>query len=69
MINNTDEPIHRPDLRIEGDEEQVLRIEGDLGEPLIAQLAEAARRNDVMISLTISPYGTDVGGDDEDDDS
>lgn len=44
------------DVRIEGDEEQVLAVEEALGNDTITRMALAARRFDVMISINVSPY-------------
>lgn len=49
----------RPDVRLVGDTQHVVDVERALGETLIGVLALAARRHNVMISLTISPYVDD----------
>lgn len=46
----------RVDVRIEGPENDVLDVERALGEDTIGRLALAARRFDVMISLTVTPF-------------
>lgn len=59
-------PPENPDVRITGPEEHVIEVERTLGTDLIMQLAVAARRNDVMISLTVSPF-TEVEGENDRD--
>lgn len=59
-------PPENPDVRITGPEDYVADVERALGTDLIMQLAVAARRNDVMISLTVSPFTEVEGGDDRD---
>jgi hypothetical protein len=48
-----------PELRITGDEEDVANLEQQLGERTVHQLALLARRYDVMISLTITPFNAE----------
>jgi hypothetical protein len=46
----------RVDVWITGSEGQVIELEEALGQDTIYRLARAARLNDVMISLTVTPY-------------
>jgi hypothetical protein len=46
----------RVDVQITGGEDDVLELEETLGEDTIYRLAQAARLNDVMITLTVAPY-------------
>lgn len=55
----------RPDVRIVGDERHVTDVELDLGDAVIGVLARTARRHDVMITISITPF--DVDEDETDD--
>lgn len=50
---------NRPDVRVVGREDHVSDVERDLGDVVIAALARVARRNDVMVSITITPFDQD----------
>lgn len=54
----------RPDVRIVGDERRVTDVERSLGDTVIGVLARTARRHDVMITISITPY-TDEGESDD----
>lgn len=54
----------RPDVRIVGDEQRVTDVERSLGDTVIGVLARTARRHDVMITISITPY-TDEGESDD----
>lgn len=56
----TDERAH---VRVRGPERQVVDLEDSLGTDVILRLALAAKRYDVMISLTVSPYVENEGED------
>lgn len=55
----------RPDVRIVGDERQVLDVERSLGDATIGVLAYTARQHDVMITITITPLDVESGSSDE----
>lgn len=46
----------RPDVRFVGDEEHVTAVEHELGKTTIGVLAATARRHNVMVSITITPF-------------
>lgn len=56
-MKSNDEPIERPDVRIVAPTDaQLDAVHDALGDDTIYKLAVAARRCDVMISVTVSPY-------------
>lgn len=58
-MTDHDRPAARTDVRITGPEDAVTGVEDVLGHHVIAALAYAARRFDVMITVSVSPYATE----------
>lgn len=54
-----------PDVSMSGNERVVVDVEETLGVNVIAALAQAARRHDVMISLTVTPFTESHDGEDD----